>query len=158
MIKIMTIWVMAVVYLSGCKKSCLNNHINMAFIGFMPGDIDTVVLRAYKPGDNYLHLVDTNLVIRYGAIYTVAGDTTTVEINDSNPDHSINSDYDWQIYIPSKKRTISISNIVNIQRDGVGRSCLNPIRSFVLDGQMISPGGNAPDQIPPGGYAAYIRN
>jgi hypothetical protein len=59
--------------------------------------------------------------------------------------------YDYQIYLPAKKRTISIYDIISEQTsmgEGSG-GCMNPISSFMQDGQQIK----NPDP-----YYVYIHN
>jgi phenylpyruvate tautomerase PptA (4-oxalocrotonate tautomerase family) len=160
MIKVFIIFLVSIVFFPGCNQHhpCVKNHINPAFIGFSTADIDTLVLRAYQPNDNYQHLVDTILVINLNAtIYTTKNDTTVVYVNDSNPDHWVSPGFDWQIYIPAKNRTISISNIVSTQTEGPGRACWNPINSFAQDGQLIVPQHIQTGQFYTSGYMAYIH-
>jgi hypothetical protein len=148
------------IFSSGCNQRhpCINNYINPVFVGFSLADVDTIVLRAYRPNDNYLHLVDTTLIRNlYATIYTTTGDTTVVYVNSSNPDHWINPGFDWQIYIPAKNRTIAISNITSTQTEGPGRACLNPINSFKQDGQMIVPQPVETGHFYSSGYMAYIH-
>jgi hypothetical protein len=157
--KIIVIFLISFVFLPGCRHPCLRNHINPALIGFSPADIDTLVLRAYKPNDSYLHLIDTVLIVNgYSAIYTTTNDTTVVFVNDSNPGNWISPGFDWQIYIPAKNRIVSVSNIVSGETSGPGRACLNPINSFIQDGQHIVPGRINTGQDYTSGYMAYIHN
>src|SRR6201995_3727912 len=122
--KMIPIFFLSFILLS-CKKECIKSHISTAFIGFLPGDIDTFVLKAYTSNDNYQHLVDTVLVRLGGrGIYTTSGDTTIVSVNDSDPDHLISTGFDWQIYIPAVDRTTSVSDIKETQIKNYGRACL----------------------------------
>jgi len=145
--------------LLGCPAHiCKSNYINPAFIGFAPADIDTVVVRAYKRGDNFQHLVDTIVITDHHlAIYTTMHDTTIVEINSSNPNDFIDPSFDWQIYIPAKNRTVSISNILIDAAQG-SRGCSNPITSFVQDGQTVMPHRFDSNKFYISGYRAYIHN
>jgi hypothetical protein len=158
MFKIKILFLLSIFYIFGCKYPCTKNFITPAFIGFSPSDIDSFIVRAYQPNDNYLHLVDTALVCKCGiSIFTTTNDTTFVFFNSSNINYLISSGFDWQIYIPSKNRTIFISNIVNKNTDGI-RGCENPIISFVQDGQLIIPHYNNSSQWYTSGYIAYIHN
>lgn len=145
--------------LMGCPEhTCQPNYINPAFIGFAPADIDTVILRSYKRGDTFQHLVDTIVITnQYSKIYTMSHDTTFVDINSSDPSHFINPDFDWQIYIPAKRRTVSISNIMTDATQG-RRGCSNPIISFLQDGQMVMPHWVRTNKFYTSGYWAYIHN
>jgi len=136
-----------------------DNHINPAFIGFLRSDIDSFILRAYKPNDNFQHLVDTILVIdKFASVYTTINDTTVVYINDSDPNHWIKPGFDWRLYIPAKNRTVEISKINSTQVDGKGRVCYNPINSFEADGQIITPEFIQTNQFFTSGYRVYIHN
>jgi len=138
---------------------CNKGFINPAFVGFSPGDIDTIILRAYKPNDNYLHLVDTIIVQNAGTnIYTTSNDTTVVYINiNSSTNTLVIPGFDWQIYIPAKNRTVMISNIITTPTKG-GHQCRNPINSFTQDGQAIVPKYVQTNQFYTSGYMAYIQN
>jgi len=95
------------------------------------------VSRAYKRENSFQHLVDTIVITEHSStIYTTTHDTTIVNVNSSDPNHFINPNYDWQIYIPAKHRSISISNIMTDAKLGP-RGCSNPIISSVQDGQTI---------------------
>ncbi len=137
----------------------MDAYVHPAFIGFMPSDIDTFILRAYKPNDNFQHLVDTILVIdKYASIYTTGNDTTVVYVNSRNPADWIRPGFDWQLYIPAKNKTIQISSITTTQVENRGRVCYNPINSFSIDGQAIVPKLMHTDQFYTSGYRVHIRN
>lgn len=146
-----------IVTLSSCTYPCNKGFINPAFVGFSASDINTYVLRAYKPNDNYLHLLDTMIVQNAGpTIYTTSNDTTIVYIN-KNIDQLIAPGSDWQIYIPAKNRTVMISNIVSDLAEG-GHQCRNPIDLFTQDGQVIKPTYMQTDKFNTSGYMIYIQN
>jgi hypothetical protein len=159
MIKIIIPLLILSVSLMGCPEhTCKPDYINPAFIGFTPADIDTIVFRAYKRDDNFQHLIDTVIVIdSYSGIYTRMHDTTIVDVNSSDPNHFINPNFDWQIYIPAKHRTVSISNIMTDATQG-RRGCSNPIISFIQDGQTIAPHWFDSNKFYISGYRAYIQN
>lgn len=161
MTKIISFLVISSVILLSCESPCTNSHISPAFVGFQKTDIDTFVIRAFKANDNYLHLIDTIVVVNViglASIYTEINDTTIVYVNDSDPNKWIISGQDWQIYIPAKNRTISISNIIDLQTDGSSRGCWNPIISFMLDSQKIIPTLFSTDDFFTSGYRVYIYN
>lgn len=137
---------------------CSKNHINPAFIGYALSDIDTFILRAYTPHDNYQHLVDSFIISnRNASVYTRSNDTTVVYVNDSNPDHWISAGFDWKIYIPATNKTVSVSDISSPPTDG-GRNCINPIQSFVQDGRLITPSLVNNGKFYASGYLLYIHN
>ena len=147
------------IFLMGCPEhTCKNYSINPAFIGFAPADIDTIIIRAYTRDDNFHHLVDTTIVInRNSVIYTTSNDTTVVDTNSGNPESEMSPAFDWQIYIPAKHRTVSVSNILSEATSG-NRGCSNPIISFVEDGQTITPYWYETNRFYTTGYRVFIHN
>jgi hypothetical protein len=145
-------------FFNSCKYPCGNSEIKTAFINFSSGELDTIVLKAYQPHDNYQHIVDTILIaINDGrSVYTISNDTTFIAVNDSNPLHNIFPGYDWQIYIPSIRKTVSISNITSENNEG-GKKCRNPITSFNQEGQLIHPTYVNSHNVYTSGYIAHIN-
>ncbi len=142
-----------------CKYPCGNNEVKTSFINFSPVQLDTIVIRAYQPHDNFQHLTDTILITKNDgrSVYTIRNDTTFIAINDSNPLHNIFPGNDWQIYIPSIRKTISISNITSENNEG-GKKCRNPITSFIQDGQLVHPTYVNSHYLYNSGYIAYISH
>jgi hypothetical protein len=159
MTKIIRVCLVSFLCLIGCRHTCMDNHITPVFIGFSPADIDTFIIRQYKPNDNFLHLIDTVTISTSSiGIYTTTNDTITVFVNTAFPKSYINPGFDWQIYIPAKNRIISISNIVSNPTEGSGRACFNPINSFVENGQIVAPQLTITGSQYTSGYLAYINN
>jgi len=146
------------IFLNSRKYPCGNSEVKTAFIKFPPTELDTIVLRAYQPHDNYQHLIDTILIaINDGrSVYTIRNDTTFIAVNDSNPLHNIFPGNDWKIYIPSIRKTVSISNITSENKEG-SKTCRNPITSFNQDGQMLHPTYINSHYIYTSGYIVYIK-
>jgi hypothetical protein len=139
MIKATITFFLGICLFTSCRHSCVNTFISPIFIGYDPADIDTLVFRAYKPNDNYQHLVDTELVLNAGAnIFTTSNDSTIVYINSSNPDHNINQNFDWIVYVPATNQQVSVSNITSGQTSSTGTgTCFNPINSIVQNGLLV---------------------
>jgi hypothetical protein len=104
---------------ASCTKEydCTDLQIQPAFINFSPSDIDTFVLRKFKPSDNYQNLIDT-FIVKYGfyVSYQTSNDTTTVIVTDGK--NGIKAGFDWQIFIPAKNKTIFVSDIVSEKKTG----------------------------------------
>src|ERR1700733_12487397 len=69
--------------IAGCKEvPCGKAFISPYFVGFQIADIDTLILRQYKPNDSFHHLIDTlfvsNNIYASGAFYHSSNDTTAV--------------------------------------------------------------------------------
>jgi hypothetical protein len=136
------------IFFSSCNRTipCSNVPISPAFVGFNITDIDTLIIREYRKDDNFQHLYDTALITNdpHVARYTTSHDTTIVVLNViSGEDKYILPNSDWQIYIPAKDTTISISNISSPQITyscfGDDCGCANPIDSFRQNGQLTIP-------------------
>ena len=154
------------IVLFSCTKEydCTDLPIQPVFIGFSQSDIDSFVLRKFKSNDNYQNLIDT-FIIKYGdySAYKTSNDTTTVFIGDAGNDGKvgIKFGYDWQIFIPSKNKTVFISDIISEKKTGKRSSgifnldkvsnCTNRIFSVKMNNQII----NFSDSS---GYYLFIRN
>ncbi|HVM89869.1 MAG TPA: hypothetical protein VMT76_16905 [Puia sp.] len=157
------VFVVFLIFAYGCDYICTQHRqINPTFIGFHLSDIDTFIVRAYKPNDNYSNLIDSIVVVEQtngigNSIYTTSNDTTIVYINDASKSLAITYLYDWQIYIPAKNKTVLISNIMSAS--GTGKhGCLNTTLSFVQDGQaIIAPQLFSTSVFYTSGYRAYIK-
>jgi hypothetical protein len=69
-------------------------------------------------------------------------DTTIIDFNTvCCTKENLIPDFDWQMVLPSKKDTISISNIESPQTESscFKCSCGNPVNSIVQNGQKIIP-------------------
>ena len=125
--------------------------------------MDTVILKRYKPNENYANLIDS-VVITDPSLdtnccnpfrYAVQGDTTLI-ITRNDTIAPIRAGYDWQIYIPATRQTISIADIENGTRINC-KFCLPDIISFVQNSTVISSPALVGDLTPEGGYRMYIR-
>ena len=155
---------------TSCKRTvpCLNQFVTPAFVGFNFSDLDTLVIREYKKDDHFLTLIDTALFISDNRVLSEgsSNDTTIILLNSiSGEEKYIFPDHDWQIYIPSQNRVVSISNFDCPQNEetytftisDLQPECTNPINSFLQDGQPVIPPFS---KIPYAGgdfYMAYIH-
>jgi hypothetical protein len=143
--------------LSGCGPNhCQDTFITPLFIGFSDAEIDTLVVRQFIPNDNFSHVTDTAIFDASKVFYARHSDTVLVLFNViSGREKYIMPGADWQIFIPSINRTISISNIESPKTDGpcFKCGCQNPINSFSQDAQTVSP-VTAP--IPNYGASNYV--
>lgn len=136
--------------IAGCATEigCENARIQTAFIKFSNSDIDTFVIKKFKANDNYQTLIDT-FTVAYGwtGYYTTSNDTTSVFLPNIGKD--INAGFDWQIFIPSKNKTVFISDIVGEKKtiecrrgifsmDKFDCHCINKVFSAKKDGQVIN--------------------
>lgn len=143
---------------NSCTFWCGNGFINLAFIGFSQNDIDTIILKKYEPNNAYSHFIDSVVIDEQVARYTVRNDTTILHVSIGDLNYYIERNFDWQVYIPAKNKTVFISNITSEDVKGTNKRCLDPITSFVQDGQTIIPQYVESDTFYLQGYRAYINN
>ncbi len=155
---------LTVVVFTGCdpRIGCSDQYITPAFIGFNLSDLDTIVVRQYKKGDNFLTLIDTSILtfdtnyLRYATV----NDTTFVLLNHiSGQEKYIFPDHDWQIYIPAGNTTIPISDIISPQTETTcfNCNCWNPINSFTQNAQTFIPESRKLPNMGGEFYMAYIH-
>lgn len=145
---LITVFSLVIVFVSCTKEyDCTDLQIQPAFINFSPSDIDTFVLRKFKPSDNYQNLIDT-FIVEYGYYghYQTSNDTTTVFVTDGK--NGIKAGFDWQIFIPAKNKTVLVSDIISEKKTGKrvygifsldpAPGCTNDIFSVKMDNQIIN--------------------
>ena len=146
--KIVTIAILslAILFISCTREyDCDDQQIPIAFISYLPSDIDTFVIRKFKPNDNFQTLLDT-VAVKYGYYgeYLVFNDTTVVTVYSSD---GIKAGFDWQVFIPAKGKTVAISQINSEKSTGKrgwgifsmdpADPCINRIFSVKIDNQVI---------------------
>ena len=140
-----------IVILTSCSRTvpCINNWVTPGFVGFSFSDLDTLIVREYKKDDNFSTLLDTALFVTDSTILSAgtSNDTTIIELNHIvGEEKYLFPDHDWQIYIPAKNMLVSISNFDSPQNEhkcvlggDMCPPCVNPINSFLQDGQNTLP-------------------
>ena len=155
--------------LISCSKSynCVDPGIKPTFVGFTMTELDSLVLRQYKPNTNFQTLLGISSYNNYRLDYFQSNDTIRVFF--SNPFVQIVPGYDWQLYIPSKNRIVSISNITSNHKTGYGNwgifkidpgtgslPCENDIFSYQVDGKEINVSSN--DSLANAHYYGFFIN
>ena len=138
-----------VILMVSCTKEydCTDKQLQPVFIHFQPAEIETFTLRKYTAGENFRNLLDTFVVrVGYNAYYQVRQDTTIVFIPDGS--HGIKPGYDWQLFIPSRQRTILVSEIKSERTTGKrgyglfsmdpGPTCENRVFSAKVNTQLVT--------------------
>ena len=163
--KVLIFLFLSILLLWGCTKEydCSDQQIQPAFIGFLPSDIDTFILRKFKANDNYQNLIDTfKVTYGYTGQYFTSNDTTSVFATDSK--NGIKTGFDWTLFIPAKSKTIYISDIVSEKKTGkcgygifsmdkFGCTCTNSIFSAKQDNQVVTFSNSDTSR-----YFVFIRN
>ena len=152
------------IFFASCTKEydCDDLQIQPAFTNYLPADIDTFVLRKFKPGDNYQTLIDT-FVVDYGydVVYQTSNDTISVLVTDGK--NGIKAGFDWQLYIPATNKTVLISDIISEKKTGKrghgifsmdpGPNCTNDIFTARVNSQLINFSNSDTAR-----HCIYIRN
>ena len=162
--KYILIAIVSIIILTSCNRTitCSNQFITPAFIGFNLSDLDSIIVRQYKKDGSFLQLIDSTLIKSDTTFLksTSSNDTTFVLLNQiSGQEKYIFPDHDWQIYIPAKNMTFSISNIISPQTEYscFKCSCWNPINSFIQNTQTFIPKINKIPHLGGNFYLTYIH-
>jgi hypothetical protein len=133
--------------MNGCKKEvqCINYNIDAAFIGFQKSDLDTIILRKYAPDNNFSQLIDSFILIN-DTSQLQRNDTIRIAMRRAGASVLMGFGNDWQIFIPSKNRVVSVSHIVAEQNsikcgfsiDPHACDCFNKISSLKQDDSVLS--------------------
>lgn len=154
-----------IVLLFSCRTiHCVDQFITPVFIGYSPGDLDTIIVRKYKAGTDFQSLLDTAIITNNPTVagYVTSNDTTTVVLNvySDEPNYLLPGS-DWQLYLPSVNLTISLSDIVSPQASykcfGDDCECWNPINSYTQNGQEVTPPTGPIPGLGGGSYLMYIN-
>ena len=134
-----------VILLCACGKDPCTPSIGLrlAFVSFTDAEADTVILTQFAKGTQFNQPMDSILI-----------DTTVMRFFNRNdtlfPASLLSrtlmvSQYDYRVFVPALNKTYNISDIVEEQKElkrgflsSTKESCINPIRSYVLNGQTIT--------------------
>jgi hypothetical protein len=125
---------------------CSNNNVslnNIGLINFNEIESDTIILRRFAQGSNFQTLIDSVLLDSNNSrIDRTVADTVVYNYYLSNS-FTINSGYDYEIYVPATNTLAKVDNFFepqSVQRWCAGSeypaptSCPNPIRSVNVNG------------------------
>jgi len=129
--------------LASCGEyECLNAQFTFSLIGFSSIETDTIILRKYTKTTNFLTALDTFRITPNNTRYSFTGDTLRFTAYSS--DILMRSDFDYEISLPKAGKTFKLAKIteekqskkLSLFNDKV--ACINPIRSYELNGQLTS--------------------
>jgi hypothetical protein len=141
--KLQTLALTATIVLYSCSKTeeCLPDYVQPVLISYSQSDMDTIVFRRYITGTNFQQQVDSVFIkeIRILEPYPI-GDSTYLFIR-KNLLFNLHSGYDYEIYIPSTRRLVRVTEIVESprvqkKRGFITSPCYSPIISFKRDGVL----------------------
>jgi hypothetical protein len=130
-----------------CDKSipCASATSSLIFVTFPDTETDTIIIRSFAKGTNFATLVDTFFINKLNSSYTISNDTLQIG-NSFGGVNGLKSKYDYEIYLPQTNRLFKISEIIEEINHTTGgglfsmdaRGCINPIKSYKLNGLFIS--------------------
>ena len=107
-----------IISLAGCSReyNCTNENLHLSFIGFLKSDIDTLIIKKYAANNNFQQLINT---VQFAIDTTgILQTNDTISFGGAAINNMIQYGNDWQIIIPSKNITVTISNIISPQEQG----------------------------------------
>ncbi len=117
------------------KCPCSPASLAIRLISFSTAEEDTIILKRFAKGTNFQTLEDSLLVDSSNCFYDKQGtDSVVLSIADSSG--ILNTNFDYEIYIPSVNRLIKVSALAGSQTEGSCGRCVDPLTSYIVDGQL----------------------
>ena len=138
-------FILFVIIFSSCGRRvpCIEPHPILNFVSFSDAETDSLILRRYVRNSNVDSLVDSTIISRNNSMYEKSNDTLHI-LTAVGGDYPLDIQFDYEVYMPLANKLFQINNIVQQQTEmNIGISldknvCINPIKSYVLNGQIIS--------------------
>jgi hypothetical protein len=110
--------IILIVILQGCSRDieCSDPPINISFISFTANTLHNIIIRKFDKDSHFQSLVDTLQVSAANGNISNRGDTSDLSLY--NPNYHLKAAFDWQIFIPGINRTISITDINKLDKNG----------------------------------------
>lgn len=142
------ITLLAVLILCSCTSEvdCTDPKLDLNFVGYTLAELDTLIYTKFKAGSNFTIPLDTFLVDKSRAYYTLKHDT--INVFETISESRIMPGSDWEIFVPAVNRTVLIADIVSSHEKGkvshgifsmdhFGPPCMNTIYSAKLNNQNL---------------------
>ena len=135
-----------VIFLTSCGKTrqCPKENLFPAYIAYADTEIDTVILRRFRLGSNFVQKLDSIILTPANCQFSRRSDTVILFSIDLT--NRINDEYEWQIFNPFDQKTASISDMkfqIEERRSGGLFSmdpspCFSPIISYKRDDTTVT--------------------
>jgi hypothetical protein len=131
------------------KCNCIRSSgLSYILIGFSDTDSDTIIVRKFRKKGDFTEKLDSILLTAARISFQRKNDTLAAVAQTGN--NNLLSLFDYELYFPASGSLFRISDINEQQiRTTCGGPfnrnkdlCINPIRSYSENGQLISDGGN----------------
>jgi hypothetical protein len=142
------IWIIAlIVFLTSCGKKhpCAKENLLPAYVSYADTEIDTIILRRFRPGSNFAQKIDSVMLTSNNCQFYRNADT--VILAPLYTANIFNDEYDWQIFNPFDKKTVSVSDmkfqILESRSRGLfgmdpGSVCISPLISYNRDNSIVT--------------------
>lgn len=131
--------------LCSCTSTpCFTGSFHFGLKGFTPAEADTILVRRYFPGVNFIGVADSFLLTP-----GFRAQQDTLEITSmSIPESFLRAGYDYQLVFPAIGKTIRLTGITEEKREikhsvfnNVKVGCENTITGMKADGVTLTPAG-----------------
>lgn len=131
------------IVLTSCGKyPCTKASIGYSLIGFTDAESDALILRRFNKNSSVIidsFSFDSNNPIRFSR------QSDTLRMVAFTSDALLESAYDYQLYFPVANKTFTITEITEKESfikkslfNNTKEGCINPVTSYVINGQKIS--------------------
>lgn len=138
-------FILCIVVLLSCTRlyHCSEATPVLNFVSFPDTQTDSIILRKYTKGTNFSSLIDSTILSKSNSIYESSNDTLHI-LTTIHGDYALDIQFDYEVYMPLANELFRINDFVEeqteinegISLDKVG--CVNPVKSYTLNGQIIS--------------------
>ena len=136
------------IFLFSCGKTipCDDAVSGLNFISFPDTETDSIIIKRFAKATNFVSLIDTFFITNLNSTYLKSNDTLEI-VNSFGGDQGLKSKYDYEFYLPQTNRFFKITEITEELTNTSGggglfsmdkRGCVNPIKSYKLNGQLVS--------------------
>jgi hypothetical protein len=125
-------------YYSCYRCSCIDRDITLNFINFDSTEVDTIILKKYEKGTDFVKQLDTTLFQEGDFRMKRRSDTIYFPVRSG--DFGLTQQFDYKIVLPQTHAEFKITEIVIDQVRGscAGKvQCGNPIISLKIDNKLF---------------------
>lgn len=128
----------------GKKYECEKENLPSAFVGYADAEIDSVVLRRFKPGTAFSQQADSVLLSPANVFFSRHGDT--VEFSPNAADLRLNGSYDYQLVNLFDHKITTLTDmafrITERKSGGIFSMdpgyCASPLTGYKLNGAFVT--------------------
>ena len=148
-------FIFCITLLTACgSRPCIEGMPTLNYVSFTDAETDSIILRKYVKDGGFTSLMDSVIISKSNSIYQKSNDTLHILTSPYGGDYPLDIHFDYEVYMPFANKLFRISNIVVKQtevNEGISMdktNCLDPIKSYTLNGQIINTNS----------YVLYLKN